>query len=152
MDGPFVPGEAGNATSLLFIFPLCVLFVFLRRLSAQYESWLLPLAVILIVPWACCLRSRCLEVLGMDNNIAAQIGFICACWLWRAKRDTYRRVCQGREDSSKTIRSCTISAARLRLRPILMTSIAFILGVVLVIATGPEAKCVELSARQFSAG
>ncbi|MEZ6079856.1 MAG: efflux RND transporter permease subunit [Pirellulaceae bacterium] len=126
--------QAGNI--VLFIFPLCVLFVFLA-LSAQYESWLLPLAVILIVPMGLLFAIAGVWVLGMDNNILTQIGFIVLVALACKNAILIVEFAKAEEDSGKTRFEAAISAARLRLRPILMTSIAFILGVIpLVIATG----------------
>ncbi len=129
---------AGNVA--LFIFPLCVLFVFLT-LAAQYESWSLPLAIILIVPM--CLLSAIGGVLlrGMDNNIFTQIGFIVLVGL--ACKNAILIVEFGKqlEDGGKDRFDAVTEACRLRLRPILMTSFAFILGVVpLVLASGPGAE------------
>ena len=126
--------RVGNTA--LFIFPLCVLFVFLA-LSAQYESWLLPLAVILIVPMGLLFAIAGVWVLGMDNNILTQIGFIVLVALACKNAILIVEFAKAEEDSGKTRFEAAVSAARLRVRPILMTSIAFILGVIpLVIATG----------------
>ena len=126
--------RAGNTA--LFIFPLCVLFVFLA-LSAQYESWLLPLAVILIVPMGLLFAIVGVWALGMDNNILTQIGFIVLVALACKNAILIVEFAKAEEDGGKTRFEAAVSAARLRLRPILMTSVAFILGVIpLVIATG----------------
>ena len=117
--------------------PLSVVMVFLV-LAFQYESWSMPMAVILIVPL--CLLSAIFGVAsrGMDNNIFTQIGLVVlialacknAILIVEFARDIQRK--QGKSASEAAIESC-----RLRLRPILMTSFAFILGVVpLVVATG----------------
>ncbi len=142
--------RAGNTA--LIVFPLCVLFVFLA-LSAQYESWLLPLAVILIVPMGLLFAIAGVWVLGMDNNILTQIGFIVLVALACKNAILIVEFAKAEEDSGKTRFEAAVSAARLRVRPILMTSVAFILGVIpLVIATGAgEAKCDGGSARRFSA-
>ncbi|MCO8123888.1 efflux RND transporter permease subunit [Stieleria sp. TO1_6] len=125
---------AGNTA--LFIFPLCVLFVFLA-LSAQYESWLLPLAVILIVPMGLLFAIGGVWLMGMDNNILTQIGFIVLVALACKNAILIVEFAKSEEDSGKNPFDAAVSSARLRVRPILMTSIAFILGVVpLVIATG----------------
>jgi len=130
---------AGNTA--LFIFPLCVLFVFLT-LAAQYESWSLPLAIILIVPM--CLLSAIAGVWfrGMDNNILTQIGFVVLVGL--ACKNAILIVefsKQIQENQGWDRFAATVEACRLRLRPILMTSFAFILGVLpLVLATGPGAE------------
>jgi len=125
---------AGN--TIVFIFPLCVLLVFLT-LAAQYESWSLPLAIILIVPM--CLLSAITGVWlrHMDNNIFTQIGLIVLVGLASKNAILIVEFAKQLEDTGKSITDAAIEAARLRLRPILMTSFAFILGVVpLVLATG----------------
>jgi multidrug efflux pump len=125
---------AGN--TIVFIFPLCVVLVFLT-LAAQYESWSLPLATILIVPM--CLLSAVAGVWlrGMDNNIFTQIGLIVLVGLASKNAILIVEFAKQLEDAGKSITDAAIEAARLRLRPILMTSFAFILGVVpLVLARG----------------
>src|SRR5258708_33121168 len=129
---------AGN--TIVFIFPLCVLLVFLT-LSAQYESWSLPLAIILIVPM--CLLSAITGVWlrGMDNNIFTQIGLIVLVGLACKNAILIVEFSKQLEDAGKSIADAAIEAAKLRLRPILMTSFAFILGVVpLVLAKGAGAE------------
>ena len=126
---------AGNVA--LFIFPLSVLFVFLT-LAAQYESWSLPLAIILIVPM--CLLSAIAGVLarGMDNNIFTQIGFIVLVGLACKNAILIVEFAKQLEDQGKPLLEAVAEACVMRLRPILMTSFAFILGVVpLVVASGP---------------
>jgi len=120
----------------VFIFPLCVLLVFLT-LAAQYESWSLPLAIILIVPM--CLLSAIAGVWlrSLDNNIFTQIGLIVLVGLASKNAILIVEFAKQLEDTGKSITDAAIEAARLRLRPILMTSFAFILGVVpLVLAQG----------------
>ena len=129
---------AGN--TIVYIFPLCVLLVFLT-LAAQYESWSLPLAIILIVPM--CLLSAIAGVWlrSMDNNIFTQIGLIVLVGLACKNAILIVEFAKQLEDAGKSITEAAIEAARLRLRPILMTSFAFILGVVpLVLATGAGAE------------
>ncbi|QEN90439.1 multidrug efflux RND transporter permease subunit [Labrys sp. KNU-23] len=133
--------ERATGNTAIFIFALSVLFVFLV-LAAQYESWSLPLAIILIVPMA--VLSALLGVMarGMDNNILTQIGLIVLVGL-AAKNAIliveFAREAEARE--GKTPIEAVVEACRLRLRPILMTAFAFILGVVpLLIATGPGAE------------
>jgi len=129
---------AGNTA--LLVFPLCVLLVFLV-LAAQYESLFLPLAIILIVPM--CLLSAITGVwlTGGDNNIFTQIGLFVLIGL--ACKNAILIVEFAREleiAGSKTL-DAAIQAARLRLRPILMTSFAFIMGVVpLVLSSGAGAE------------
>jgi len=125
---------AGNTA--LLVFPLCVLFVFLT-LAAQYESWSLPLAIILIVPM--CLLSAIWGVWlrGMDNNIFTQIGLVVLVGLACKNAILIVEFAKQLQNDGMNRLEAAVEAARLRLRPILMTSFAFILGVVpLVIATG----------------
>jgi multidrug efflux pump len=130
--------SAGNTA--IFIFPLCVLFVFLA-LAAQYESWSLPLAVILIVPM--CLLSAMAGVYfrHQDNNIFTQIGFIVLVGLACKNAILIVEFARQQMELGKGRIEAAAEAARLRLRPILMTSFAFILGVSpLVLASGAGAE------------
>jgi len=129
---------AGN--SAIYIFPLCVLFVFLT-LAAQYESWALPLAIILIVPM--CLFSAITGVWlrGMDNNIFTQIGFVVLVGLACKNAILIVEFARQRQDAGLSRSDAAVEASRLRLRPILMTSFAFIFGVIpLVLASGAGAE------------
>ncbi|MEJ2515856.1 MAG: multidrug efflux RND transporter permease subunit [Gammaproteobacteria bacterium] len=138
VDIAFQEKQAGNVG--LLIFPLSVLFVFLL-LTAQYESWSLPLAIILIVPL--CLSFALLGVVmrGMDNNILTQIGYIVLIGLASKNAILIVEFAKQREDAGRDRVQAAIEAAELRLRPILMTSFAFILGVVpLVISSGAGAE------------
>jgi multidrug efflux pump len=124
----------------LYIFPLCVLFVFLA-LSALYESWSLPMAIILIVPM--CIFSALVGVKfrGLDNNIFTQIAFVVLVGLACKNAILIIEFAKQQSDAGKNRREAALEAARLRLRPILMTSFAFILGVVpLVVAKGAGAE------------
>lgn len=119
-----------------FIVVLCVLFVFLG-LAAQYESWLLPLAVILIVPMAILCALAGIWFRGMDNNILTQIGFVVLVGLACKNAILIVEFAKQQEDEGKNRFEAAVEACRLRLRPVLMTAFSFILGVVpLVIATG----------------
>ena len=132
--------EVSEGNTAVFIFPLCVLFVFLA-LAAQYESWSLPLAVILIVPM--CLLSAMTGVYlrGQDNNIFTQIGFVVLVGLACKNAILIVEFARQQIDSGKDRFEAAAEAARLRLRPILMTSFAFILGVLpLVVAVGAGAE------------
>ncbi len=125
---------AGN--TMLFVFPLCVLFVFLA-LSAQYESWILPLAVILIVPLCLLFGLAGVWLRGLDNNILTQIGFIVLVGLACKNAILIVEFAKAEEDAGKTPFDAAIAACRLRLRAILMTALSFVLGVIpLLIATG----------------
>ena len=129
---------AGNTATVAF--GLAVVFVFLL-LAAQYESVLLPLAVILIVPM--CLFAAISGVLfrGMDNNILTQIGFVVLIGLAAKNAILIVEFAKQAEEQGATRWDAAVQAARTRLRPILMTSFAFILGVVpLVLATGAGAE------------
>jgi gold/copper resistance efflux pump len=126
--------------SALFIFPLCVLLAYLI-LAAQYNSWLLPLAVLLIVPM--CLLSAIMGVwlVGGDNNVFVQIGLIVLVGLAAKNAILIVEFARNREAEGSSALDAVIEACRLRLRPILMTSLAFIAGVVpLVLATGAGAE------------
>jgi multidrug efflux pump len=133
---------AGNTA--IYIFPLCVLFVFLT-LAAQYESWSLPLAIILIVPMCLLsaiggvwLRGRLEPV---DNNIFTQIGFVVLVGLACKNAILIVEFAKQRQDAGLSRFDAAVEAARLRLRPILMTSFAFIFGVIpLVLASGAGAE------------
>ncbi len=130
--------RAGNTA--IFAFGLGVLFVFLV-LAAQYESLMLPLAVILIVPM--CLVAALIGVLlrGQDNNILTQVGFLVLIGLAAKNAILIVEFAKQLEDQGHSRGEAAVEAARLRLRPIIMTSLAFILGVVpLVWATGAGAE------------
>jgi hydrophobe/amphiphile efflux-1 (HAE1) family protein len=118
---------AGNTA--LFIFPLCVLFVFLVH-SAEYESWLLPLAIILIAPMCLPFALAGITLAGIDNNLITQIGFVVLIGLAAKNAVLIVEFAKQQEDEGKDRFTAAIEAARLRLRPILMTAFAFILGVV----------------------
>ena len=118
------------------VFPLAVVFVFLV-LSAQYESWAIPVAIILIVPM--CIFAAFVGILmaKMDNNVFVQIGLVVLIGLAAKNAILIVEFAKQLEDQGKERVEATIEACRLRLRPILMTSLAFILGVVpLVLAQG----------------
>jgi multidrug efflux pump len=129
---------AGNTT--LLVFPLCVLLVFLV-LSAQYESFILPLSIILIVPL--CLFSAITGVwlTGGDNNIFTQIAFFVLIGLACKNAILIVEFAHQLENHGRKTVDAAIEAAGLRLRPILMTSFAFIMGVLpLVTSTGAGAE------------
>jgi len=126
--------QAGN--TIVFLFPLAVLFVFLT-LAAQYESWVLPLAIILIVPLCLLFSIIGIWFRGMDNNILTQIGFIVLVGLACKNAILIVEFAKAEEDAGKDRFQAAVDACRLRLRPILMTAFSFILGVIpLLIATG----------------
>src|SRR6201997_421862 len=129
---------AGN--SAIYIFPLCALFVFLV-LAAQYESWALPLAIILIVPMCLFAAISGVFIRGSDNNIFTQIGFVVLIGLACKNAILIVEFAKQQMDAGQSRQDAAIEAAKLRLRPILMTSFAFTLGVFpLVNAVGPGAE------------
>jgi len=123
----FLQFESGNTA--MIVFGLAVIFVFLV-LAAQYESWSLPLAVILVVPM--CLLSSLLglQIFKMDINIFTQIGFVVLVGLASKNAILIVEFAKQLFEQGKPLKEATIEASKLRLRPILMTSFAFILGVV----------------------
>ncbi|WP_313458936.1 multidrug efflux RND transporter permease subunit [Achromobacter sp.] len=125
---------AGNAG--LWVFPISVLLVFLV-LAALYESLTLPLAVILIVPMSILAALTGVYLTGNDNNIFTQIGLMVLVGLSAKNAILIVEFARELEMSGRTPLEAAIEASRLRLRPILMTSIAFIMGVVpLVLSSG----------------
>ncbi len=121
------------------IFAMAVLLVYLV-LAAQYESWFIPWAVILVVPLGVMGAIAAVSIRGMDNNVYTQIGIVLIIAL--ASKNSILIVEFARElrGQGETIQHAAAHAARMRFRPILMTSFAFILGVVpLVIAHGAGA-------------
>jgi hydrophobe/amphiphile efflux-1 (HAE1) family protein len=130
--------RAGNTA--VFAFLLAVAFVFLV-LAAQYESVTLPLAVILIVPMCLIASITGVVLRGQDNNILTQVGFIVLIGLAAKNAILIVEFAKQLEDRGRDRFAAAVEAARLRLRPILMTSLAFIFGVVpLVWATGAGAE------------
>jgi multidrug efflux pump len=130
--------QAGNQA--LFVFALAVVFVFLV-LAAQYESWALPLAVILVVPMCLLCSIVGVGLAGSEINIFTQIGFVVLVGLASKNAILIVEFAKQKQQAGVPRREATLEACRLRLRPILMTSFAFILGVLpLVIATGAGAE------------
>jgi hydrophobe/amphiphile efflux-1 (HAE1) family protein len=120
----------------LFVFPICVLFVYLV-LAAQYGSWSLPFAVILIVPMCLLAATLGVRIMGQDVNILTQIGFLVLVGLAAKNAILIVEFARDIELEGRPRLEAVIEACRLRLRPILMTSFAFILGVLpLVVSTG----------------
>ncbi len=129
---------AGDAA--IYIYPLCLLLVFLV-LAALYESFRLPLAIILIVPMCLLFAMAGVWLKGSDNNIFTQIGLIVLVGLACKNAILIVEFAKIKQDEGMTPFAAAIEACRLRLRPILMTSIAFIAGVFpLVVAHGAGAE------------
>lgn len=119
--------KAGNSS--IYIFAVCVIFVFLL-LSALYESWTLPLSVILVVPLVILFAMIGVNIRGLDNNLMTQIGFVVLIGLACKNAILIVEFAKQREEHGEEIVSAVSTAAKNRLRPIVMTSLAFILGVV----------------------
>ena len=125
-----------SGNTALFVFPLCVLLAFLV-LAAQYESWSLPLAVILIVPMTLLSAITGVILSGGDNNIFTQIGLIVLVGLACKNAILIVEFAKDKQAEGLDPLAAVLEACRLRLRPILMTSFAFIMGVVpLVLSSG----------------
>ena len=132
--------QVNEGKANLIVFPLCVLLAFLV-LAGLYESWTLPLAVILIVPM--CVLSALLGVwfAGGDNNIFVQIGLVVLMGLACKNAILIVEFARALENQGRDIVDAALEACRLRLRPIVMTSVAFIAGVVpLVLSSGAGAE------------
>jgi multidrug efflux pump len=129
-----------SGNTMIYVFPLCVLLVFLV-LAAQYESWTLPLAVILIVPMSILCALLGVKLTGGDNNIFTQIALFVLVGLASKNAILIVEFARELEHHGRSVVEAALEASRLRLRPILMTSIAFIMGVVpLVFSSGAGAE------------
>jgi HAE1 family hydrophobic/amphiphilic exporter-1 len=132
--------ERQTGNTAIFIFGLSVLFVFLA-LAAQYESWTTPFAIILVVPLGVLAALIGVSLRGLDNNVLVQIGLVVLIGLAAKNAILIVEFARQAQERGETVVEAVAEACRLRLRPILMTAFAFILGVVpLVIATGPGAE------------
>jgi HAE1 family hydrophobic/amphiphilic exporter-1 len=129
---------AGNTAPIAFA--MAVVFVFLV-LAAMYESWLLPLAVVLIAPMSVLAALLGVRYAGLDNNVLVQVGLVVLVGLAAKNAILIVEFARAAEDAGMSRWEAAAAAARTRLRPILMTSLAFILGVLpLTIATGAGAE------------
>ena len=140
---------AGNTAGI--VFALGTVFVFLV-LAAQYESWSLPLAIILIVPMCLLAAIAGVWIAGLDNSIFTQIGLVVLVGLAAKNAILIVEFAKQQQDAGLPLSEAVLTAARMRLRPILMTSLAFILGVVpLVLGRGAGAEMrVALGTAVFS--
>jgi hydrophobe/amphiphile efflux-1 (HAE1) family protein len=146
----FQQQRAGNTA--VFAFVLAVVFVFLV-LAAQFESLTLPLAVILIVPMCLIAAITGVVLRGQDNNILTQVGFIALIGLAAKNAILIVEFAKQLEDQGRDRLAAAIEAARLRLRPILMTSLAFIFGVMpMVWAVGAGAELRQVLGTTVFAG
>ncbi|HTC08308.1 MAG TPA: multidrug efflux RND transporter permease subunit [Acetobacteraceae bacterium] len=129
-----------KGTPTVLVFGMAALFVFLV-LAAKYESWKAPLAVVLIVPMCLLASVSGLLFRGMPIDILAQIGFVVLVGLAAKNAILIVEFARQKQDEGSSAAEAAVHAARTRLRPILMTSLAFILGVApLVVATGAGAE------------
>ena len=125
---------AGN--TMVLVFPLCVLLVYIV-LAALYESWTLPLTVLLIVPMTILSALAGVWLTAGDNNVFTQISFLVLAGLACKNSILIVEFAKLREDEGISRREAILTACRVRLRPVLMTSVAFIMGVLpLVFSTG----------------
>ncbi|HWE40771.1 MAG TPA: efflux RND transporter permease subunit, partial [Isosphaeraceae bacterium] len=130
--------QTGSTAMLVFL--LAVVLVFLV-LAAQYESWSLPMAVILVVPMCLLCSVAGVQAARMDINIFTQVGFVVLVGLACKNAILIVEFAKSRREAGVPRRQATLEACRLRLRPIMMTSFAFILGVVpLALAEGAGAE------------
>jgi multidrug efflux pump subunit AcrB len=129
-----------TGSTAMFAFTLAVVLVFLV-LAAQYESWSLPLAVILVVPMCLLCSTVGVNIARMDINIFTQVGFIVLVGLACKNAILIVEFAKAQRETGSNRRDATLEACELRLRPIMMTSLAFILGVVpLVLSEGAGAE------------
>jgi multidrug efflux pump subunit AcrB len=134
----FLQNQTGNTAMWMFL--LAVVLVFLV-LAAQYESWALPLAVILVVPMCLLCAVAGVVTANMDINIFTQIGFLVLVGLACKNAILIVEYAKAQHESGKPRREAILAAVTLRLRPIIMTSFAFILGVVpLMLSEGAGAE------------
>ena len=126
-DLAFQEKRMGNTS--IYIFALCVIFVYLM-LVALYEDWKLPLSVILVVPLVLLFAIAAVLARNLDNNLMTQVGFIVLIGLACKNAILIVEFAKIRQERGEDAASAVSSALRNRLRPILMTSFAFILGVV----------------------
>lgn len=137
-------GQTGLVLALAFLF----VFLFL---AAQYESWSVPIAVILSLPVACIGAFLSILVLGMENNVYFQIGLVMLIGVAAKNAILIVEFAKEEVEKGKDIVEAAIAASELRFRPIVMTSLTFILGMLpLVLASGPGSASVRVSASEYS--
>ncbi|RYD59128.1 MAG: efflux RND transporter permease subunit [Sphingobacteriales bacterium] len=131
--------ETGSGSQSAIIFALCLLFVYFL-LAAQYESYILPLAVVLSIPTGVLGVFLAIGVAGIENNIYVQVALVMLIGLLAKNAILIIEYAVQRRRSGSTLLSAALEAAKLRLRPIIMTSLAFIAGMIpMMSATGPSA-------------
>jgi multidrug efflux pump len=130
--------KAGGTSSLAFIFGLILVFLIL---AAQYEKWSLPVGVVLSVPFAVCGALLLTWVMKLENDVYFQVGLVTLVGLSAKNAILITEFAAENLRSGMSVVESAVEAARLRLRPIVMTSLAFILGCVpMAIATGAGAN------------
>lgn len=131
--------EVGRGNQAIYIFLICLIFVYLL-LAAQYESFILPFPILLSLPTGIFGAFLFLQILGLENNIYAQVAMIMLIGLLGKNAVLIVEFAVQKHKSGMTVIQAAIAGASVRLRPILMTSFAFIAGLIpLVVATGPGA-------------
>ncbi len=129
--------EVAQGNQAIYIFMICLGFVYLI-LAAQYESFILPLAVILSLPAGICGAFFLLKLLGLENNIYAQVAMVMLIGLLGKNAVLIVEFAVQRHRSGATVLAAAMEGSKVRFRPILMTSFAFVAGLIpLVLATGP---------------
>ena len=131
--------EVGRGNQAIYIFLICLIFVYLL-LAAQYESFILPFPILLSLPTGIFGAFLLLQILGLENNIYAQVAMIMLIGLLGKNAVLIVEFAVQKHRAGMTVMQAAIAGASVRLRPILMTSFAFIAGLIpLVVATGPGA-------------
>jgi multidrug efflux pump subunit AcrB len=134
----YLEKEAGNTAMIIFGFAVVMVFLVL---AAQYESWSLPLAVILVVPMCLLCAISGVNVADEDVNIFTQVGFVVLVGLASKNAILIVEFAKAHRQAGASRRQATLEACRLRLRPIIMTSMAFVLGVIpLILSAGAGAE------------
>ena len=129
--------EVGRGNEAIYIFLICLIFVYLL-LAAQYESFILPLPILLSLPTGIFGALFFLSILGLENNIYAQVAMVMLIGLLGKNAVLIVEFAVQKHNAGQSVFEAAISGATIRLRPILMTSFAFIAGLIpLVVATGP---------------
>lgn len=131
--------EKSSGSQMMLIFALAIVFVYFL-LAAQYESYILPLAVLLSIPTGILGVFLAIRMAGIDNNIYVQVGLVMLIGLLAKNAILIVEFAVQRRHAGKTLLSAALEAAKLRLRPIIMTSLAFIVGLIpLMTVKGPSA-------------
>ena len=141
VERPLLPGAAVSGGQAPYLYAISLLVVFLC-LAALYESWSIPVSVLLVIPLGLVGAIFAVTLRGLDNDVFFQVGLLTTMGLAAEERDPDRRVRRARgEAGAQRVIDAALEAARIRLRPILMTSLSFMAGVFpLAIATGAGAN------------